>query len=793
MYRIPAGALDGAVASFAATAGISLSFESGVLAGKRTRGLEGGFTPQDGLNRLLEEAGLEGVPQAGGVYSIRVRSAPPLPPVPVRARQEAVAETQLPAISVVTDRNAATFGYQDGGFTAANTRSATRTDTALSDVPQAIQIVTQEVLKSQQAQSISEVLRNVSAVGDGGYNRITVRGFDAPILENGLKFSGLLSGSNDLGGLSTPMAAVERVEVLKGADSIIAGGEMQPGGIVNIVSKRPQAERVRDLTWEVDDHGQQLASLDVAGALVEDKALTYRVILSGRYDARSDAGYVGGREVYLAPSLGWRREGTSLVVGMAYQRWRVPSLARQYANLTPRGPGPDLVHDVRGHPDDGDRNRTATLFYDLEQHLWGAWTLFSKFRYQRRDLGIARYDLQSNPAVQTGGTVSPYGMFSQYFNWRFENGIRGRFKTGALDHTLLAGLTSSRDWSGTNFLRYTVFPTLEVGPDGFRSLPPVNSLLYGRNFSPFTRFSETVNNVFLQDQIAWDRWHVLANVGYTRVKSPNFHTATDASGQTQDISPPQNKPVYNFGVAYRLNDSATVYANALSSFTAGGTLLNATLDGGERGRVTAPPAEGKSAEIGLKLNLLDDRLAVTGNLFRATHTNVLKDVTLDPLSASHDFVLLPSTLSRGVEFNVGGRLSPGWNLLASYSYTRFEFAKPPKGSPELSRVPRHKLSLWTTYDLQGEALRGWGIGAGVTMRSGYKASTLSNDQGNSTIYRLGAQAQVDASIYYQSKTWSATLGIKNLFNRRLFADYASSSDVGVLPYRTILLTGTYSF
>jgi iron complex outermembrane receptor protein len=796
MYRIPAGALDTAAASFAATAGISLSFAPDLLAGRRTRGLQGNFTPQDGLNYLLEDTGLEAAPQAGGVYLIRVRPAPPTPP-PARAPQADRSEAVLPTINVTADAGGGAFGYQDEGFAAANTRSATRTDTALSDIPQAIQIVTQEVMKSQQAQSVEEAWRNVSAVNmaaNGNSDTVMIRGFEAPVLLNGVH-SPVVAGIGLLG-LAVPMAAVDRVEVLKGADSIIAGGQMEPGGVVNVVTKRPQAERLRELTLEAQNDGRRLVSLDLAGAVSEDGSLSYRTVLSGTYDAHSYDGYDNRRDVYFAPSLGWRHAGTSLVVGMTYQSQRRPNSEQQYATLTADGPGPNRINMPNGNPADGSKNTNTSLFFDLEQRLWNDWAFLGKFEIQQRRTRGSYFASDSFNSDETGAAYAPAGLFGTYNNWSLENSIRGRFKTGALKHTVLGGLSRARDWTSVRGDYEETVPFVRVPDPAHLHLPPANSLLAGERLYPpaYSGGVNTSTNVFLQDQIAWGRWHVLANVGYAQLKNPANNTVTDADGQKLDVTPPQNKPVYNFGLAYRLNDSATVYANTLSSFMPGGTYLNATLDGSERGRISTPPTEGQSTELGLKLNLLDDRLTATGNLFRAAHTNVVHDLHTGGLPPGYgDYVLLPSTLSQGLELDVNGRLARGWNLTTSYSYTKFTYAKPPTSDARLSQIPRHKLTLWTTYDLQAESLRGWGAGAGLTMRSSYKANYYDTDgRRKPQPYRMGSQARFDASIYYKSKAWSATLGIKNLFNRRLFSDFAEGT-VNVEPYRSVVLSASYSF
>ncbi len=125
-------------------------------------------------------------------------------------------------------------------------------------------MVTQDVIQSQQAHTITDALQNVSGVTispGGGGSAVQIRGFTAPVMTDGLSNSvggNLSAQSNTV--LTTPMAAVSQIEVLKGADAILAG-PMDPGGVVNLVKKRPQADPVRELTMQIGPYGDLLSSL----------------------------------------------------------------------------------------------------------------------------------------------------------------------------------------------------------------------------------------------------------------------------------------------------------------------------------------------------------------------------------------------------------------------------------------------------------------------------------------------------------------------------------------------------
>ena len=805
-FHIPAGQLEQVLVAIAKSVRGIILFDPALVGSLKSAGVKGNFTVQDALHEAMQGTGLEAIANPDGSFGVRraaLKTTPPtapeiLPAPSVLPEPEPEPEPSVLPPVVVTNSAETYHGYHDTGFIIRDTRSATRTNTPLADIPQSIQGVTTDLMESQQTQSVVDSLRNVSAVsfargsGVDQASTIYVRGFVAPIMKNGVAdlvslanvTNGRASGSWAITSLDVPIAAVERVEVLGGADSIIAGGPMEPGGAVNIVTKRPQANVIREATLDISNDGHRRASLDLAGSLSADQRWTYRTVVSATDDARTFDGYDGARALYLAPSIGYKHDGTSIVTGFSHQINRLPFGGYQSAELTALGPGADQQTSPWGRPDDHSFAAKTELFYDLEQRLSPNWTFLSKAQYTKLRYDAAGYDncFQFYIGATSGICSVDLANITSYTR-NIENSVRGTFQTGPLHHTLLAGMSYGQTRLGSYNDVSASGSVIVPWPPSDLQLPPVagpQNLITTDDTFYYTNF-------FLQDQMTWGRWHVLANAGYEQERN-NFSTDTDDNGVEHDTSPPKNAPVYNLGVAYRLNENTALYANTFRSFTPGNTVLDATLNGGPPGVIVAPPTTGRSTEIGIKLELLNKRMTFSAAVFRATHTNVLQAVGAQTTASTYiDYVLLPSTISRGLELNVAGRLMPGWNLTASYSYIAFQYAKPPGQDPEISQFPKHRASLWTTYDFQSEAWRGWGLGLGLTARSGYTAVPDTGVLGH-----IAGQTRTDASIYYKSRYWSTTLGIKNLFNRRLYSDFATST-VGVEPTRTLLLTNTFEF
>lgn len=805
-FNVPADRLDHVLIAIAKSAGGIILFDPALTGSLRSAGVQGSFTVLDALRKAMKGTDLEARANPDGSFGVHRLAAKTTSPVApespvVPASSPELAPSVLPAIVVSNNSDVeASHSYNDIGFVARNTRSATRTDTPLSEIPQSIQGVTIDLLEGQQAQSAVDALRNVSSVafergsGVDQAGTLYVRGFIAPVMKNGVAdlisltnvTNGRVAGSRSITSLDTPIAAIERVEVLGGADSIIAGGPMEPGGVVNILTKRPQADPVRELTLEIGNDGHRRTALDLAGSLSADRTWTwtYRTVVSATHDARTFDGYDGAREFYLAPSIGYKYDSTSLVAGASHQLARAPFGGYQNAQLTDRGPGPDIRTSPWGRADDHSYSVKTEVFYDLEQRLGEGWAFLNKAQFTKLRYDSAGYVscLPSDLGATTGVCLPDQSTLTSYSRY-MEASIRGKFQTASLQHTMLVGMSYRQTRLGSyNDLDSQDTVDVPWPPSGMQ-LPPVT----GAKSLIATDDTIYSSNFFLQDQMKWRRWHMLVNVGYEQERN-NFSLDVDRNGVERDTSPPRNSPVYNLGIAYRLSERATLYANTFRSFTPGNRVLDSTLNGGPPGTIVAPPTTGKSVEIGLKLNLLDQRMTFSAALYRATHTNVLQPTNAQQSTSSIvDYVLLPSTISRGVELNIAGRLMAGWNLTASYSYIAFQYAKPPGDDPQLSQFPRHRASLWSTYDFQAEGWRGWGMGLGLSMRSGYQAFSETD-----TLVRIAGQTRTDASIYYRSQHGRTTLGIKNLFNRRLYSDF-SASTVGVEPRRTLLLTNIFEF
>lgn len=728
LINLPEQPLSKALTQLASEGGINIIASDSIVAKRTAPAVVGNLTVQQALDRLLEGSGLQASKQDAKTYVIR--KSPP-PPSKDNA-QDSVAE--LPNIKVTSSTEASS-----NGFVADSTNAATRSDTPISQLAQSVQVVTADAIKSTQAQSVADALANTASVVVGlstGIPAVFVRGFSAEIMGNGLVQAGITYA------MTTPVAALQSVEVLKGADSILAGA-MKPGGIVNVTTKQPQAQPVHELTTQVGSYGEVLTSIDLAGAITSDDRLTYLFVMSGEHSSESYEGYNGKKQFYVAPSIGWQDANTKVVASFEHNVLYQPM--QSYTALTVNGP---LVTGQRPSPaDEHSTIQSNTFSLDFQRKFNSIWSFESKTSYQAiQDSSVAQVPL---PVGLPVGTALLYYAAGNELSYAVEtdNHLQSDFSIGPVKQKITGGFAYDVYW-GSGVLSTTIatapFPDLSSISSNSPELPYDNGKMYS-------------TNAYLQDQLTWGRLHLLASI------------ARAASWRSNAQS--QGAWVPNFGILYQATDDLSVYANLLNSFNPQpGTQL---LSGGY-----APPQTGKSVETGIKLNLFDDRLIATAALFRAAVMN--QAVSLPGTTAA---ILTGGQVSRGAEFTLTGRLMPGLNVIANYTYSNTQ-----KNSVELSQAPPNAGNVWLTYDLQGARLHGWGMGLGVTARSAYQVVSATGP-----VYRIPGQAQTNANVYYHARNWSATLGVKNVFNRLLYSDQTYLDNVGVVTGRVFLLTATYDF
>ncbi|WP_017653092.1 TonB-dependent siderophore receptor [Fortiea contorta] len=655
-------------------------------------------------------------------------------------------------------------GEQDK-YGADNASSATRTDTPLRDIPQAIQVIPQQLLEDQKAQRLADALQNVAGVTPqnssiNSFDQFLIRGFSGESTRNGLRDT-----TNEV---SSVLSNVERIEVLKGPASVLYG-QGSPGGTINIITKQPLSTPFYSLSATIGSYNLYQGALDFSGPINDTKTVLYRLNASiQKSDSFVDFANIDNS--FIAPALTWLiGKNTTLSLAAEY----LNTEQKNYTGLPAKGtvlPNPNgqiSLNRFTGEPSDFYKRSVFRIGYDFEHRFSENWKLQNAFRASFRT-----YDLLntfSTGLSEDGRFLNRGGVRSQAENggqfrdvYNLDNYIVGKFNTGSIKHQLVAGFNLSRDEFRNRLALFSLAPL-----DLFNPIYN-NSRFNTRNLAENVTKSEVLG-IYLQDQISLtDNFKVLLG-GRFDIANQSFENLSNSSSnsfkQDEVFSP-------RIGIVYQPIKPISLYASYSKSFQ---QVIGSGLD-----NQLFKPEKGTQYEVGIKADFTE-KISSTLAFYELTRSNVL---TTD---ASGLFsIQTGEQRSRGIELNITGEVLPGWNVIASYAYTDAKITRDndfPIGN-KLNNVPANALSLWTTYEIQNSNLRGLGFGLGL-----FYVDERQGDLENS--FKIPSYIRTDAAIYYRRDNFKVALNIKNLFDITYFE--TANSDTRVFYGQPLTVQGTISW
>ncbi len=647
--------------------------------------------------------------------------------------------------------------------------AATKTDTALVDVPQSIGIVTRELIDDQSMRSIGDLTRYVPGVGiaQGEGNR------DTPVMRgNSTTADFFVDGVRDDVQYFRDFYNVDRVEVLKGPNAMIFG-RGGSGGLINRVTKQANGAIRRELSLLAGSWEQSRATFDFAQPL--NRAFSVR--LTGLYeDAGSYRDDVTVKRFGVNPTATWNLSPqTTLRTGFEYFHDE---------RTTDRG-----VSSFQGRPV---RTAPSTFFGDPAQSPTEATVntafatldrTFSHGIYLRNTTRVARYEkyyqnLFAGAVNATGTSVAlqAYRNATNRDNLYNQTDLVIPFDTGSVSHQLLTGLEFAHQ--ETDNLRKTGYFTT-VSPTTTSIQVPLSNprttlpLTFAPNATDADNYGTAKTAaVYAQDQIEFLP-QLQAVVG---VRLENFdvdffnrRTATRIKTDDSHVSP-------RAGLIYKPRDELSFYATYSTSFVprAGEqlsslTLTNASLD----------PESFHNYEVGLKWDAHPD-LAFTAAVYRLDRTNV---AITDPADSTKT-ILVDGQRATGVELGATGRLSKSWSIAGGYAYQDGHIDTTQSATvlagARLAQLPRHTFSLWNRYDLNSQ----WGFGVGTIYRDAIFAAT------DNTV-TLPGFVRFDLAVFYKiNRHFRAQLNLENLLDREYFSMANSNTNITPGSPRALRVTFT---
>lgn len=770
-YDIPAGSLQTALNRFGREAGILLAFTPEQTANLTTTGLRGQYTVQGGLDKLLEGTGLGAVHENGSYLLVRRETT-------TQAATGLLAgESTLPQVTVSGTRPPDNYRPQPSP-------STLRSDLPLQDTPQVVNIVPAQVLQDQRPRNLDDALGNVSGITQGN----TLAGTQDTIMKRG--FGGNRDGSIMHNGMPLVQgrgfnANAESVEVVKGPASLLYG-IMDPGGVVNVVSKVPELKPHTELSLRGSTygHGKNGAggTIDTTGA-VGDTPLAYRLV-ADYTDEQYWRNFGVHRETLIAPSVAWYGKDTQAVLSYEYRKFLYP-FDRGTA-LDPRTNEPLPIPSRRRLDESfnemGGESHLAQLSVDHQFNR--DWKGHFGYSYNREiyDAGQLRVNgvntnngtlSRSNDATRGALSTDSYGIAY----------VDGNLNLGGMRNNIQLGMDSEyRLIYRKDLLRQATTST-------FSYLNPI----YGLE-KPSTTVSasdsdqtDSLHNtsVFLQDSLyLTDKWILVGGVRYmtwsqVAGRGRPFVTNTDISG---------NKWLPRAGVVYKATPAVSVYASYTESLKPTSTI--APLSSGVVIDSAVAPEEAKSWELGTKLDFIGG-LTGTFALFNIDKKNVLVSQYNDVTKLT-DWRTSGKARSRGAELDVSGQIGQRWNVIASYAYIDAKTTEDPLyAGNRLWNVAQHTASLSAVYDF-GQ------IFGGDRFRLGGMVHYVGNRPGDSAnSFSLPAYTLFDAFATYETRISGQKvrfqLNAKNLFNRVYYPSSANRYFVAVGDARQISLITTFEF
>ncbi|BES84047.1 ferrisiderophore receptor [Pectobacterium araliae] len=738
-FAIPAGDLQKGLLAIAEQSKQTISFNPALVVDYQSAALVGNYSTRQAVLSLLQGTPLVLITTDNGTLTI----------VSSRSQDVDTAKSDnktLPGITV--------SAAGEEGFLSSNT-ATTRSGAPLQLTPQSVAVVNSEVMRKQSAQTVSDVLRNVSGVtvmpSSLGSSSVNIRGYQASVLVEGFNAS---SSSTPL---DFPAIALESVEVLKGPGAILVGSS-SPGGVVNIVRKKPQAEARNEINIGYGSYNEHQLGLDSTGALNDDGRLSYRVITSGSKSDRNAAHYDGKKDFYFAPSLRWKDDTTDFTLSFSRNVRTTPF--NPYTVMYHGKPWTGNLPEPLGRKDDKLTLRQNVFSYSLEQVLSDHWTFFSKATYD--DSQSYQYGWYNGLELAEDMTVW-LNTFSQGGESRAldtENYLKAKYEWGDLASTSIVGVSASRTNSVTyqalSFGDWYNVPIQQPLPD----LPSAKA--------PYRKYygESRPLGAFLQQNVDYNDWHLTSGLRYSSEWHGVFNHSEASDSEREEVWSP------SVGLLYEITPWVAIYGNYIKGYQPPSYRKN----NGD----LLPSQISKQNEVGLKFDLLDSRLSITTAAYRIRFNNYQYFSY-----TSEDYVSGPGYSSEGFEVDVQGNVLPGLDIIGHYNYGKTDFSV---DSDAHEALPRHHASLWANYQFQSPQLSGFSAGVGLTYSS---AANMDRQKA----YTIPAQLQTDASLAYIYGKYGLNFTVKNLFNQDLYVSSLGGEPqfVPLQQPRSFLLTASYQF
>ncbi|MEG3009762.1 MAG: TonB-dependent siderophore receptor [Pseudomonas sp.] len=750
-FNIPAQSLASALQALGTQSNMQVLYSADDVQGLRSQPVSGRLSPSQALSQMLVGTGVMFTVQ-GNTVTVRARSSGN--------------SLELGATNINGKAVESAYGPVDG-YVATRSATGTKTDTPILEIPQTINVVTAEQVQTQGARNLTQALRYTPGLNVGGFtdrnaiaDEITSRGFaPTPLYLDGayLPYAGSLGGAPQIDPYT-----LERIEVLKGPSSVLYG-QNQPGGIINMVSKRPTTEQRSQVKLGAGSYDRVNGAFDTSGPIDDQKEFTYRVIGVGKKGGQQ-VDHTHSERMLLAPSLTWTpNDDTSLTLLAQIQRddGLEDYQALPMIGSLKRGPNGERIDRefFSGDTKYNDYKRDQYVFgYDFTHNFTDDLKYRSTARYTDVRDQYKGFYLRSFVTDDAG--VTDYTRANRVkLDWRqhntaytVDNNLEYKFNTGALEHTTLMGVDYrhfNRKYDGYN--AYNVLPINLYGENNNYDTSSVTPELD-------TKWDNTIRQtgVYLQDQIKLDKWILTIGGRQDWAEVENKDLLARTVEEKRD-----HKFTSRVGLTYVTDFGLAPYVSYSESFLP--TLGTAAPERGGKG---FEPTEGQQYEVGVKYQPFDQTL-ITASVFQIKQKNVLTGDTDYPQYQAQS----GEVRSRGVELEVKSTFD-NIDVMAAASYLDSFYTKDTWGNKDNRSEAQAPVSalVWANYHFTQASLNGLTFGAGARY-TGRKPGDAANS------FDVPSYVVYDTTVSYDMGKLSpslrgvqTSLNVQNIFDREYISD-----------------------
>ncbi len=798
--NIPSAPLSEALTELGQQTGLQLLFEPGLVSGKRSTAVSGTMEPQAALDIMLRGAGL----------SYRIESDT----VIISNPSSTGAAVELGSTSIV-GQGMGEATENSGSYTTGLVSVGSKTPVSLKETPQTVSVITQKMIEDQRITTLPEAMKRAPGITlrNNNYNsqQFYSRGFGIDNVQ--------IDGTSpmDIGtGLGTfysdrmyDMAAYDHVEVLRGSSGLLAGTG-DPGGVVNLVRKRPLDHYQLKLNTSAGSWDNYRSEVDLTGPLAFDGKLRGRMVA-----AYTDRQYFMDNRSTEKPFLYGVLEAditdsTMLTFGGSYDKVKENGTGDGLPRYSTGGDVHLPRHTWYTTNSAWNDSYTREWFAKADHYFNEDWKLNTSYTYSYNDStteGVIPYG-----SVDENTNTGPYWWGSYVASWSkqsvFDVNLSGSFEAFNRRHEVLFGADYQKVTSRWRAAQgkvglggmidlwdpqSTPLPTEESNHNFYRDYYPNKREQYG-----------VYSTLRLQ---LTDPLKLVVGARAQRYKFEQAYSTRARSGtgpwvEQDSVSDREPTTLVPFGgLIYALNDQWSTYVSYAEVFKPQAQKMQGPLDA----QSSIEPMTGKTYETGIKGELLDGRLNVSAALFYTKREN---QAATDPAypnapfsySSSCCFLAQDKIISKGIDLEATGEISPGWEVLAGYTYNQVHNST--EETLYSTVTPKHLLKLWTMYTLPGD-FSDWRVGGGVTAQSPtyVKGEAYRFDSNWNVIdsqpykFSQSGYAVYDAMVEYKvDDNWTVAVNGNNLFDRRYYSSVGTSeygNYYGEPRNFTLTLRGTF--